>query len=249
MPAWTWTYFILMAAAIAAGAFVSRFTQKPLPISRGEKLGLMLGAFCGAMLFAKLPYLFLDWNRFLSGRAWFDNGKTITLGIMGGYFGVEVAKWALRIPFKTGDGFAVPAAVAIGIGRLSCFSAGCCFGTPTDLPWGVRFHDAALRHPTQIYEMIFHFTMAAGMWHLQQQRVFTGNLIKFYFVSYYVYRFVTEFIRPEPRILLGLTFYQWASLVGIALFATLWLLDARKFADLRRHETNAAEALSNQSSL
>jgi phosphatidylglycerol:prolipoprotein diacylglycerol transferase len=195
------------------------------------------------MVFAKLPYLFLDWGRFVSGQAWFDNGKTITLGLMGGYFGVEGMKWAMRIPYKTGDGFAVPVAVSIAIGRFSCFAAGCCYGIPTDLPWGMRFHDSLLRHPTQLYEVMFHLTMAAGMWHMLQYRMLTGNLIKFYFVSYYCYRFLTEFIRPEPRILFGLTFYQYASLVGIALFGTLWYLDQKKMSAFLQHEARMREAL------
>ncbi len=232
MPEWNWAYPLWMLLAIGAGVLVSRWTRTPLPLTGTQRLGLGLGAFCGAMLAAKLPYLFLDWNRFLSGAAWLDSGKTITVGLMGGYFGVELAKWAMQIPYKTGDGFAVPVAVSIGLGRLSCFAAGCCFGTPTDLPWGMRFHDELLRHPTQLYELVFHLTLAAGMWHMQRHRMLPGNLIKFYFVSYYLYRFLTEFIREEPVVLLGLTFYQWASLTGIALFGTLWYRDQKQIAAL-----------------
>src|SRR5262249_829742 len=35
-------------------------------------------------------------------------------------------------------------ALAIGqaIGRLGCFMAGCCYGKPTSLPWGVQFKDS-----------------------------------------------------------------------------------------------------------
>lgn len=243
MPAWNWFYPAIMVIAICAGLVVKRWTSPPLPLARSQKIGLALGAFCGAMVFAKLPYLFLDWDRFLSGQSWFDSGKTITLGMMGGYLGVEGMKWALQIPYKTGDGFAVPVAVTIAIGRLSCFAAGCCFGVPTDLPWGVRFHDSLLRHPTQIYEFLFHLTMAASLWHMQRHKMLTGNLIKFYFVSYYCYRFVTEFIRPEPRLLYGLTFYQYASLLGIAVFSTLWYFDHQKMVAFRQHEERLQEVL------
>lgn len=64
-----------------------------------------------------MPLLLSDWDGLRSGTAWFADGKTILLGIVGGYLGVEVAKRLLNVRIKTGDTFAVPVAVAIGIGR------------------------------------------------------------------------------------------------------------------------------------
>src|SRR5438128_2015778 len=130
----TWTYPALMFLAVAAGAAISRRTQRALPLTGIERLGIGLGAFCGAFIGARLPFVLADYGGLLSGAAWFSDGKTIMAGIVGGYFGVELAKWALHIRAKTGDSFAVPVAVAVGIGRLACFSAGCCYGTPTSLP-------------------------------------------------------------------------------------------------------------------
>ena len=49
-------------------------------------------------------------------------------GIVGGYFGVELAKWTLDVRIKTGDTFAVPVAVGVAIGRVACFVGGCCYG-------------------------------------------------------------------------------------------------------------------------
>ena len=68
---------------------------------------------------------------------------------------------------KTGDTFAVPLALALAVGRWGCFFNGCCYGVETTLPWGVWFRSRRRRaprlmkcHPTQIYESLFHFTMA-----------------------------------------------------------------------------------------
>ena len=55
--------------------------------------------------------------------------------------------------------------------------------------------------------------------------MFRGRLIKLYILSYLVYRFFTELIRPEARLAGGLTGYQWATLVLIPLFAWLWWCD------------------------
>jgi phosphatidylglycerol:prolipoprotein diacylglycerol transferase len=180
------------------------------------------------MLGAKLPYLLLDWEGMLSGRAWFDNGKTILFGMVGGYFGVELAKALLDVRIKTGDSFAVPVAVAIAIGRLACFEAGCCFGRETALPWGVDFGDGLPRHPTQLYEAAFHLAAAAGLAVLQRRGLFRGQSIKLYFLAYFAYRFATEFLRPEPRLWLDLTGYQWAALAFSLLFVGLWRHDAQR---------------------
>src|SRR6478672_11509801 len=195
-------YALIMVLAIASGVMAAHFTQGALPLSRREKSWIGLGAFCGAMIGAKLPFVLADWDGMLSGWAWFSNGKTILCGLVGGYFGVEIAKWLLSVRVKTGDSFAVPVAIAVGIGRLGCFHAGCCYGTPTDLPWGVVFPtvDELPRHPTQLYESAFHLSMAAVLFALQRRGLFRGQLIKLYILSYLIYRFVTEIIRPEARL-------------------------------------------------
>src|SRR6188472_4411366 len=202
-------YALIMSASIVAGIAAARFTQVVLPITSRQKFWIGLGAFCGAMIGAKLPFVLSDWDGMLSGAAWFSNGKTILCGLVGGYFGVELAKWLAGVRIKTGDSFAVPVAAAVAVGRLACFRAGCCYGTPTQLPWGVVFPsvDSAPRHPTQLYEAAFHLTAAVVLFGLQRRGMFRGQLIKLYILSYLVYRLITETIRPEAKLLGGLTGY------------------------------------------
>jgi phosphatidylglycerol:prolipoprotein diacylglycerol transferase len=225
-----WAYPALMGAAIATGVVVSRRTPKPAGLSRRARLALGLAAFCGGMLGAKLPFVLLDWEGFLSGAAWFDNGKTLVLGLVGGYFGVEVAKWVLDIRVKTGDSFAAPVAAAVAVGRLACFSAGCCYGRETSVPWGIDFGDGLRRHPTQLYEFAFHLTCAAILGKLQARGLFRGQLIKLYIIAYLVYRFLTEYVRPEPKLWLDLSVYQWAALVLVPVFCLLWWRDRARVA-------------------
>ncbi len=230
MPVVNPIYASMMALALMMCALLLRRTQAALPILWWQKLGIGVGAFCGTMIGAKLPFVLSDWEGWLSGTAWFAHGKTILSGIVGGYFGVELAKWTLDVRVKTGDSFAVPVALAVSVGRISCFFGGCCFGTPTTLPWGVAFPTAGdnpplLRHPTQLYEAAFHLAAAAVLATLQHRGLLRGQLIKLYILSYLAYRFVTELIRPEPRMWIGLTGYQWAALALIPLFAWLWIRD------------------------
>ncbi len=54
-----------------------------------------------------------------------------------------------------------------------------------------------------------------------------GQLIKLYFIMYFVFRFFTEFIRPEPKFWLDLTGYQWSAMAFVPLFVALWIVDQR----------------------
>lgn len=220
-------YPLIMLLSLATGVLLSRRTMPALGLRRTERMAVGLGAFLGAMIGAKLPFVLSDWEGLTSGRAWLENGKTIVFGLVGGYFGVELAKGLLGIRIKTGDGFAVPVAAAVAIGRLGCFVGGCCYGAATQLPWGIDFGDGQRRHPTQLYEFFFHSSAALGLAWLQHRGLFRGQLIKVYILAYLIYRFLTEFIRPEPILGLGLTGYQWACLGLMPVFVLLWIRDQR----------------------
>ena len=222
-----WTYPAIMVLSVAVAAALGRGSQSSLALTRTQRLGIALGAFCGAMIGAKLPFVLADWEGLKSGLAWFDGGKTIVLGLVGGYFGVELAKWSLAIRVKTGDSFAVPVPAAVAIGRLGCFVGGCCYGRQTSLPWGVNFGDGLRRHPTQLYEAAFHATMALVLAGMRRRGMFRGQLIKLYIIAYLIYRFFTEFLRPEPVIFAGLTGYQWAAVALVPVFGALWVEDMR----------------------
>ena len=221
-------YALIMLTAVVLMSVLLRRSQARLPLAGWQKLALGIGGFCGAMIGAKLPFALSDWSGLMDGTTWLAEGKTIMCGIVGGYFGVEIAKWTFDIHVKTGDTFAVPVAVAVAIGRIACFVGGCCFGTPTNFPWGFRFQlaqDERLRHPTQLYEAVFHLSMAAVLFMLQRRGLFRGQLVKLYILIYLAYRFLSEFIRPEPRMLAGLTGYQWAALILAPVFLWLWWRD------------------------
>ena len=219
-------YTLLMVLALGVGVVLSRITQPKLGLSPRERLGILLGAFCGGMIGAKLPFALADWEGLLSGRVWVENGKTIIFGIVGGYLGVEAAKLQLGIKVKTGDSFAVPVAASVAIGRLACFTAGCCRGQETSLPWGIDFGDGVRCHPAQIYEFVFNLSACVALARLWSRGKCPGQLIKLYILAYLCYRFLSEYVRPEPVVALGLSIYQWACLGLIPIFLLLWRLDS-----------------------
>ncbi|MFO0946132.1 MAG: prolipoprotein diacylglyceryl transferase family protein [Planctomycetota bacterium] len=223
-------YPFVILTAILASLLLGRRGGNQLRMPSRERWGILAGAFVGAMLGAKLPFVLSDWHGLIDGSAWFTNGKTILTGLVGGYLGVELAKFALGIQVKTGDRFAVPVAVAVAIGRLGCLLAGCCFGAPTAGVWGVDFGDGIRRHPVQLYEFTFHLGAAILLEYLQRRGLFQGQLFKLYILLYLAFRFLTEFLRPEVPLWLGLTGYQWCCFAIAPVFLWLWHRDAQRRA-------------------
>ena len=241
-----YTLFMLIAAVLAG--MILRKRQRGLPLPAGDKWTLAISGVVGATLAAKLPFWFFSQTMSpallpLPGVAWIADGKTILWGLAGGYLGVEVGKWMLDIRIRTGDTFVVAVAVAVGVGRLGCLVYGCCHGTVTDLPWGIRFSIAEdggtlARHPTQIYEAIFHLSFAAiAAWAIGRKWVI-GDWMPIYLIGYAMYRFCSEFIRAETVWIAGLTFYQISALPIAGVMLAI-ILGRRISSDNRRRLRDA----------
>lgn len=95
--------------------------------------------------------------------------------------------------------------LAHAFGRLGCFAAGCCYGKPTDVAWGIRFFsplvDSDFRgiplHPTQLYESFSMFVLFAGLWIIFKRRVFDGQAALTYFMAYPIIRSIVEIYRGD----------------------------------------------------
>jgi phosphatidylglycerol:prolipoprotein diacylglycerol transferase len=227
LPRPYYTSFMLLSLAVFA------ITRMLIPRSSDlarlpwkTRTALAFAGFIGGAFGAKLPFMNLgdDW---LAG-IWFRDGKTVTTGLVGAYLGVELAKIALNIRVKTGDSFAIPLALALTVGRWGCFFNGCCFGLATTLPCGCDFGDGILRHPTQIYESFFHLGFAIILAHITRWGILRDQRLKLYLIAYCVYRFVTEWIRPEPAGLVGLTTYQIVVTIFAMVLIGQWIWDSRR---------------------
>jgi phosphatidylglycerol:prolipoprotein diacylglycerol transferase len=121
------------------------------------------------------------------------------------------------------------AAVGYGVGRIGCLTSGDGdYGIPTTLPWGMSFPHGLVPtvqrvHPTPIYELIAALIIAVILW--KRGRRNPGEITGEYLVLSGMARFLVEFIRINPRIYLGMSNAQVASLgsivMGIALI--LWV--------------------------
>ncbi|CAN5676030.1 prolipoprotein diacylglyceryl transferase [soil metagenome] len=166
----------------------------------------------------------------------------------GGLLGAVLAGYFLmrryNLPWwKTADACAPGIAIGNFFGRQGCFAAGCCWGTPTSLPWGVQFSESGHLitgvpggvhlHPTQLYESFAMLVVFFFLLWLHRRRKFEGQVILLYALLYSVIRFAVEFVRGDPRgdilglsSLTGLSTSQIISLLvgvcALALLITRW---------------------------
>ena len=213
------------------------------------------------MLFTEPEYRDHPWQ--LLSLDFLRSGGVFYGGLIGailmGYFLMK----RYRLPWwKTADACAPGIAIGNFFGRQGCFAAGCCWGKPTPLPWGVKFTELGHEitgvptntylHPTQLYEsfaMLLAFFLL--VW-LHKRKRFDGQVILVYALIYSIVRFAIEFVRDEPRgdilgltTLTGLSTSQMISLVvgiGAAVLLFIRWRRANATADAKALVTSSARA-------
>jgi prolipoprotein diacylglyceryltransferase len=180
-------------------------------------LGCLFGAIVGAKVLAWAEAPGLYWALRTDPHFWFG-GKTIVGGLLGGWAGMEIAKWALGITASLGDVCVYPIILGMCIGRVGCFLTGLSdntCGTPSNLPWAVDYGDGIPRHPAQIYEILFLIGVGVVLW--VKRHALTANGLKFrwFLSSYLAFRFYIDFFKPHWTLFGGLSGIQWGCLVGL----------------------------------
>jgi phosphatidylglycerol:prolipoprotein diacylglycerol transferase len=237
------TYGVLVAIAFLAALWLAgRLAREAgLHVESVTNLGIYcaLAAIGGAklmMFLIDIPYYSEHPGEILS---------LSTLQAGGVFYGgliaaLAVAVWYMRktkLPgWKTADVFAPAIALGHGIGRLGCFSAGCCWGVQCDRPWAVTFTNPVAHelvgvplnvalHPTQLYEAFAEFAIFGILYWKIRRPHEDGGIIGAYLMLYSTARFIVEFFRVhEQGNLLGgpLDTSQWIS-VGLFLVGILCL--------------------------
>jgi phosphatidylglycerol:prolipoprotein diacylglycerol transferase len=103
------------------------------------------------------------------------------------------------------------------LGRVGCLLAGCCFGQPTSLPWGIAFFDGSVAyrelqgagglgveaaatpplHPTQVYEAIGELVLFVLLMRRRRRTRFAGELALLWVCGYAALRFAVELVRGD----------------------------------------------------
>jgi phosphatidylglycerol---prolipoprotein diacylglyceryl transferase len=241
------TYGVLVAIAFLTALWLAGRLGKAAGLD--PEAVTNLGIYCGlaAIVGAKVMMFIVELPRYAEHPGDIFTMETLQSG--GVFYGgliaaLGVAWWHMRKtklpPLQTADVFAPAIALGHGIGRLGCFSAGCCWGRECHLPWAVTFTNPAANeitgvplgrplHPTQLYESFAEFAIFTVLYWRVRRGHARGEIIGLYLLMYSAVRFTVEFFRVhEQGNLWGgpLDTSQWISLGLLA--AGGWLVWGRR---------------------
>ncbi|HXA56118.1 MAG TPA: prolipoprotein diacylglyceryl transferase [Candidatus Acidoferrum sp.] len=239
-----YSYGVLVATGVILGVWLAsrdapRVGLSPVAIWNFGIYGILF-----ALVTSKIWLIMSEWSfysaspREVFSPATLQSGGTFYGGLLGGLLWTLLYTRYEKMPLlSTLDVCAAPLALGHAIGRIGCFAAGCCFGKPTSLPWGVTFtSDIASRisgtplntplHPTQLYEAAAEFLNFLFLFFVGRRWRFPGQSVGAYLALYGVERGLLEFLRDDPgRTLLfhgAVSLMQIVSLGMLAAGLFLW---------------------------
>ena len=259
------TYGVFLAIAFLCAILITAKLAARDGLPRERVYDLCLWMLLAGLVGSKILMLFVepeyraDPTQFIS-LDFLRSGGVFYGGLLGavaaGYFLMK----RYKLPWwKTADACAPGIAIGNFFGRQGCFAAGCCWGKPTTLPWGVKFSELgheitgvpidAHLHPTQLYESFAMLLVFFFLLWLHKRRKFSGQVVLVYALLYSVIRFSIEFVRDDPRgdilgltTLTGLSTSQMISIV-VGLAALIILIIRLKTRENPTSSTHSANGI------
>ena len=173
-------------------------------------MGIIVGGRIGYVLFYNFEYFFNNPIEILF--VW--NGG---MSFHGGLIGVIIASNLFSKLNKVNtfiflDLVSLSAPIGIFFGRIANFINSELYGTPTEVPWSVKFIavDDINRHPSQLYEAFLEGIVLFFMLQFILKKNFakkTGQISCLFLVLYSFFRIITEFFRT-PDLHIGYLFFN-----------------------------------------
>jgi prolipoprotein diacylglyceryltransferase len=205
---------------------------------------IRLAVVIGTKLFSWTP---AEWQFMIENNTLLPvTKKTMYGGFLLGVVAYLIVSRILRFRHSAWDtvAYALPAAVAVQ--SVGCFFYGCCFGTPSALPWAVRYPVMSLAHyhqfesglihygdtlslpvhPVQLYETAGALLVLLLVFLFRNRWKAKGSLLLSSLVFFSVIRFIVDFFRDPlsnktgGEMFIGLKVVQWQYIA----FAVLMLL-------------------------
>lgn len=227
-PLTIYSYGLMMALGFLTAGYL---TGRELDRNHlnGELASTMVfWAAVGGLVGARLLAVFDEWASFVADPVAFmlsGSGFVFYGGLIGGFIAVSLTILRHRLPWAvTVDCIAPGLVLAQAIGRIGCQLAGDGdWGHETTLPWGMAYPNAisgwdyppGVRvHPAPVYETLAYSAVFLVLWRKRTRPHVPGTIFWWYLVLASSARFLIEFVRINPRVLLGLSAAQ---LISIAL--------------------------------
>ena len=177
-------------------------------------LGVVVGGRLGYMLF-------YDFERLLAHPLSVFMIWRGGMSFHGGLLGVMVAIWWFarshgRGFFEVADFIAPLVPLGLAAGRLGNFINGRLWGTPSDLPWAMVFHDPRAggvpRHPSQLYEALLEgVVLFAVLWWFTRRPRPVMAASGVFLIGYGLARTLVELVRV-PDAHLGYLAFGWVTM-------------------------------------
>ena len=211
-----YSYGVLVATGVLAGLWWARKQAPRAGLDPDKIWNMGIYTVLVALLLAKVWLILSDWDYYVANPRdifslnTFQSGGTFYGGIVGAILMIVLYSYFQKMSLlPVMDTIVAGLPLGHAIGRLGCFAAGCCYGKPTTVAWGVVFTNPAAAqlagtplgvhlHPTQLYEAGAEFlNFLILVWIGKRQR-FTGQIIATYFLLYGLERGTIEFFRGDP---------------------------------------------------
>jgi phosphatidylglycerol:prolipoprotein diacylglycerol transferase len=228
-PLKLFTYGFFLALAFLSAIYIGSREAGRLGLPVAKFYDMCFYAVVGALVGSRLLYILLDLRPFLEhplkifalweGGLVFHGGVILALAAAFYYMRLNKLPWRTTL-----DALALGLPVGQFFGRLGCFMAGCCYGSPADLPWAVTFTNPQSLcpvkeplHPAQLYEAFLALGVFGLLSVLKTKKRYDGQMILTYFCLAGLVRFVVEFFR-NPGDYRGPVLFDWMPLTqGLAL--------------------------------
>jgi phosphatidylglycerol---prolipoprotein diacylglyceryl transferase len=222
------TYGFFIAAAFLAGIALAVREARRQGVDSQIILDMSFYMIIGAIVGSRLFYVLTNFTYYLTHpldlfKVW-QGGLTFYGGFI---LAISVCLYMIHRYrmgiWKTFDLFAPSLALGVMLGRLGCFSAGCCHGRPCDLPWAITFtHPESLAllhvplHPVQLYASAGALITFVVLYCMRNRKTFDGQLALLWMLLYSASRSVEELFRGDVRedLLLG---YPSARIIALGM--------------------------------
>jgi phosphatidylglycerol---prolipoprotein diacylglyceryl transferase len=227
------TYGLLIATGFLIALSLAAREAKRQDIPNESVIDVGFYALVAGIIGSRLFFILTNWQYYAEHpfdiiKIW-EGGLVFYGGLL---FAIPAVIWFTRKNkfslWKITDIWAPSIAIGHAIGRLGCFSAGCCYGRPAEgIPWSVTFTNpdslavtGMPLHPAQIYEASAEFLNFLFLIFMRKYRSFDGQLFWIYILNYSIIRSVVETFRGDQ--VRGFLFsgFSYSQAISVAMFAT-----------------------------